>query len=157
MRIFSSTHSRSFCLPLVRSCSLYTWQIAALWFSSWLTLSSVFLNLFCKYSYKGKFFFFQFTVHETFTSPNIFTLAYMYKSRVGSGRSLHKYFSRFNQNFHLTTLQIVLVYLQQTLPWNLAQKCNISKRLWLASFFSFGSSLIINMTSNKFELPAKSL
>lgn len=57
MRIFSSTHSRSFCLPLVRSCSLYTWQIAALWFSSWLTLSSVFLNLFCKYSYKRKVFF----------------------------------------------------------------------------------------------------
>lgn len=39
-------------LPLVRSCSLYIWQIEALWFSNWLTLCSVFWNLFCKYSYK---------------------------------------------------------------------------------------------------------
>lgn len=41
-------------LPRVRSCSLYIWQIAALWFSNWATLCSVFLNLFCKYSCKKK-------------------------------------------------------------------------------------------------------
>lgn len=53
----SLTHncSSSSFLPLVRSCSLYIWQMEALWFSNWLTLCSVFWNLFCKYSYKKIF------------------------------------------------------------------------------------------------------
>lgn len=36
---FLTKHTCCGCfLPLVRSCSLYIWQMAALWFSNWLTL-----------------------------------------------------------------------------------------------------------------------
>lgn len=66
----------SCCLPLVRSCSLYTWQIAALWFSNRLTRCSVFLNLFCKYSYKKQNSTYDWFVPHVTANP----LYYMYKN-----------------------------------------------------------------------------